>query len=101
MKIGSRFVEADMAITPNTEELEIHASGFFDFLIVSPKFRNAWEVRVFRLDIDFGEEILVHKITIGLVFEGTREIFVEVEALDLGKRDAFCFSFFRDRLVGF
>ena len=89
------FVEADVAVAAETEQLDIDAAGVEDTLFVTAAFgveigRGAvGHVRAGWVDVDVAEKIFPHEIPVGLVVRaGETDVFVEVERGDAAEIEA-------------
>ena len=88
---GGGFVETDMAVGADAEELEVDAScGADSFFVASAEFfgigRHAiGDVDVRAIDVHMPEEVLVHERVVGLRVVGANaDVFIEVEGGDVG-----------------
>ena len=80
------FVEADVTIAPQTEQLDINATRIEDALFVTAAFdmhvlrRAIGDVGVLLINVDMLEKMLPHEPVVGLIMGGRQtDIFVEVE----------------------
>ncbi len=84
------FVETDVAVCSDAEDLEVDASGGGDFIfVVGAVCRDVGgvavrDVDVLFLDVDVLEEVFPHEGVVGLgVVAGDVDVFVEVEGGDV------------------
>lgn len=87
---GCRFVEANVAICADAEELEVDAACCADFFLVAAaeffgvRRHTVWDMNVCRIDVHMPKEILMHEGLVGLRMVGSNaDVFVQIERGDL------------------
>lgn len=87
---GCRFVEADVAVAADAEELKVDAAGGGDFILVIAaecfgiRRHAIGDVDVCLIDVHMPKEIFVHECVVGLRMVGSdADVFVEIERGDL------------------
>ena len=85
-KLIIRFVEPDMTITPNAQQLQINAASLLNCAVVLPAFgRNircatVGNMSVGRDDINMLEQLLLHKVIVTTVMcLGNSAIFIQIK----------------------
>jgi len=87
---GCRFVEANVAVSADAEELEVDAACCADFFLVAAaeffgvRCHTVWDMDVFAIDVHMPEEVLVHERMVGLRMVGSdADVFVQIKRGDL------------------
>ena len=90
---GSGLVETDVAVAADAEELQVDAAGLADgvfvgfaVVVVVATDGAIGDVDVVGIDVDVGEEILLHEMMETLRMRGGEaEVLVKIESDDLGE----------------